>query len=250
MLIAEDVTVGYRDKVVLKSLGVSIDPGQITVLVGPNGSGKSTLLRCLAGALRPSKGRVTVAGKDLYHLTAREAASQIAYVPQETSMPFAFTVAELVSLAESTGGRDAVREAIEVMDLTELAESPLNSLSGGEQQRAAVARGLAQQSPCLLLDEPTAHLDILYQSFLLQALRRRSRETGAVVVVVLHDLVLSVRYADRVILLNSGNIESSGAVHEVINEALLEKVYKVPVAIQRQDTRITSILPIDDLTLS
>lgn len=251
MLKAESITVGYKNKAVLSSLTMVAEPGSITVLVGPNGSGKSTLLRCLAGALRPSSGRITISGKDLYRMSANRAAHEIAYVSQETAMPFAFTVGELVSLANRAGGGQAAsKEAVAMLDLEMLEASALNSLSGGEQQRAAIARGLAQQTPYLLLDEPTAHLDLRYQAALFRMLRKRSRDSGSAIVVVLHDLTLAARCADNIILLNNGIVEKQGAVADVITEELLERVYRVPVTIRRQGSEIVAVAPADNLTFT
>jgi iron complex transport system ATP-binding protein len=250
MVQAKDITAGYRDRVVLSSLSMQAEPAQLTILVGPNGSGKSTLLRCLAGGLRPSSGKVTVGTEDLYRLSAKQASRKIAYVAQETAMPFAFTARELVLLAGGGGKRDAADEAIALMDLESLADTALNSLSGGEQQRAAIARGLAQRTPCLLLDEPTAHLDLRYQAVLFQALRRRAHETGCAVIVVLHDLTLAIRNAHKIILLNQGLIEAYGSVGHVITEEVLERVYNVPVRIERRDSRIIAVTPAEDLTFS
>ncbi|MES2463781.1 MAG: ABC transporter ATP-binding protein [Armatimonadota bacterium] len=252
MLRAENITVGYREKPVIPSLSMTAEPGQITVLVGPNGSGKSTLLRCLARSLRPSSGSVSLSGQDIYRLSAGQAARQIAYVSQDTTAPFAFTVKEMVLLAKGGGGSlSSAEEAMHVLDLDNLADSALTALSGGEQQRAAIARGLAQQTPCLLLDEPTAHLDLRYQSALFRALRRRARDFNGIVVVVVHDLVLAVRNADKIILLNNGVLEASGTVWEVITQDVLERIYKVPIRIVRKDSEIVSVLPdADDLTFS
>jgi iron complex transport system ATP-binding protein len=251
MLDAENITVGYKNKVVLVSLSLSIFPGKLTVLAGPNGSGKSTLLRCLAGALPPQQGKVILEGKDLYRLPVRTTSRQIAYVSQETAMPFAFTVKELVDLADGVGGTpESIRRAIELLQLENIAPRALDALSGGEQQRAAIARGLAQQTPCLLLDEPTAHLDLRYQAALFQALGNRCREEGATVVVVLHDLSLAVRHADQIVLLNKGRIVGNGPVAEVMREDTLAQVYQIPVRIRRDGAEIVAVTPADDLTFS
>lgn len=166
-------------------------------------------------------------------------------------MPFAFTVAELVSLAMASWGDEAVTEntaseVMSVLDLEPLAHSALNTLSGGEQQRATIARGLTQRTGCLLLDEPTAHLDLRYQAALFGLLRKRCRESGATIVVVLHDLALAARYADRVILLHQGRVAGAGPVAEVFTEALLQSVYGVPLAIRWENERVTSVAPSGD----
>ena len=251
MLEAENITVGYGQRVVLSGLSLAIEPGRVTAFIGPNGSGKSTLLRCLAGALRPSKGSIMLGGSNLYHMAARQSARLITYVPQETPMPFAFTVAELVSLAMASGGDETVTEntaseVMSVLDLEPLAHSALNTLSGGEQQRATIARGLTQRTDCLLLDEPTAHLDLRYQAALFGLLRKRCRESGATIVVVLHDLALAARHADRVILLYQGRVAGAGPVAEVFTEVLLQSVYGVPLAIRWENERVTSVAPSGD----
>lgn len=251
LLTASGITVGFGARTVLSSVDVDIEPGSITVFVGPNGSGKTTLLRCLAGALRPWKGNVTIGEDDVYRLPSRKAASVIAYVAQETQMPFAFTVGELVGLSGGTGGnREDVEEAMVLMDLGDLRNSALNSLSGGEQQRAAIALGLARQTPCLLLDEPTAHLDLRHQSSLFQALRLRARASRTAVVIVLHDLVQAARYADKMVLLCHGQVAKQGAVQEVITTENIEKVYRTRVRVWRDISGIVAVTPADDLTFS
>ena len=137
-------------------------------------------------------------------------------------------------------------EAMSVLDLEPLAQSALNTLSSGEQQRATIARGLVQGSDCLLLDEPTAHLDLRYQAALFRLLRRRCSESGATIVVVLHDLALAARYADEVILLHKGRVAGVGSVSEVFTNELLQSVYDLPLSVNWDNGKVMSIVPFGD----
>jgi len=239
---AENIVVRFGRREAVRSAGCAIVPGAVTVLIGPNGSGKSTLLRCLAGALTPSSGIVRLDGEELLRLRPVVRASHIAFVPQNSPVGFDFTVGELVRLGADTpppphnngvSGRRSPREraahALAVLDLTHLAARSLLALSGGEQQRAAIARAVAQDTPYLLLDEPTAHLDLRHQSAVLGLLRRRARDDRRGVLVVLHDLNLAAAFADTLVLLDQGRVVASGTPADVLLSSLLGPVYQTEV---------------------
>lgn len=238
---ARSVFVGYGGTPILRDAACRIAAGNITVLVGPNGSGKSTLLRCLARGLTPQAGSILLDGQDLYALRPRRAAERLAYVPQENSAGFDFTVRELVALgAEAGPARDGTRslrqqieQALGDLDLEALAGRSLLTLSGGERQRAFIARALAQDTDFLLLDEPTAHLDLRHQQRLLQRLRQAAREGGKAVLIVLHDLNLAARWADAVLLLGEGRIVAAGTPTVVLTPERLRAIYQTNVYVPR-----------------
>lgn len=256
MLICHDLSFAYRRRAVLRDINLAAAAGQVTALVGPNGSGKSTLLRCIAGALRSDVGRITFNDTNLLRLSARERSRLIAYVPQNNLAPFAFTVAELVGLGSAVSrtlppeshkqsdGQRRVQAALEQMELGGYEHRALPTLSGGEQQRAAVARALAQETPCLLLDEPTAHLDVRHQTRLLQTARHAARNENRVVLVVLHDLNLAALWADNVAVLHQGRIVAQGTTDSVLLPAVLEPVYQI--AFRTTNQHQTLLLPVPE----
>ena len=245
-LSAEAVSAGYHPRFpVLHGVSLHVKRGEVTALIGPNGSGKSTLLRVLGGALKPSAGTAAVDEQNVYRTSARDLARQIAFVPQDNPAPFAFTVQELVELGANAGVSDTenkktgnahggVQAALAVFDLGDFARRSLTNLSGGERQRAALARAWAQNTPFLLLDEPTAHLDLRHQSLLLGAVRRAAGEENRGVLLVLHDLNLAGACADTVFLLNKGHIAASGAAGEVLQAAVLEPVYQTALHVKQE----------------
>lgn len=253
-LAAEAIWAGYGSALpALRNVSCQVACGTVTVLVGPNGSGKSTLLRCLAHALAPRQGRVVVDGHDLRALRPAALAALIAFVPQTVPPPFAFSVRELVGLSARVQP-DALQSALRDLDLEPLAEHSLPHLSGGQLQRAFLARALAQNTPFLLLDEPLAHLDLRHQVRLLDRLRALTRSENKAVLLVLHDLNLAARCADRVVLLDNGEIAAQGGVADVFQQAILTTVYQTPIFVSF-DARsgrpfVSPAAPDQDLTFS
>lgn len=232
MLSAENLDASHRGRRVLHDIVAAVEPGNLVVLLGPNASGKSTLLRSLAGIHRPENGRLSVNKLELSRLSAAELARRISYVPQENLMAFAYTVGELVGLG-GAGGR--VAEALTELDLNGLEKRSVLTLSGGERQRAAIARAVAQNADFLLLDEPTAHLDLRHQKSLFDLLIRLVRDEKKGVLVALHDLNLAAAYADRIILLKEGRIVASGTPAVALTAEILAEVYGIPISIQFDD---------------
>ena len=231
MLTAQNITVRHGKKIALQNVGIVVHQGEILALVGPNGSGKTTLLRVLSGNLIPNDGQITWENRPLGQIPARERAQILAFVPQETAMPFSYSVEECVALGEAS--REAREEAIALMELESFRHTPLPHLSGGERQRASIARGLAQKTPYLLLDEPTAHLDLRYQDRLFTFLKEHTRKptvskNNLGVVLVLHDLASARRVADRFIVLDKGEVHSMGGAKDVLTSEMLESVYGIP----------------------
>lgn len=248
---AEGVTVVYdsggREIVALSAFGLALRPGELLGLVGPNGSGKTTLIRALTGVVRPSAGRVRLCGRDVAALSQAEIARLAAVVPQDPVLPPAFNSFDCVlmgrtphlRLLQQEGAHDVevARRAMLATDTWDFAGRPVGELSGGERQRVVVARALAQETPVLLLDEPTAHLDIGHQGAVLGLMRGFARRdgpggsAGKAVLAVVHDLTLAAHYCDRLIVLSAGRVSAEGAPADVLRPELLREVYGVPVTV-------------------
>jgi iron complex transport system ATP-binding protein len=232
----------YDSQPVLEGITLELGDGEILALVGPNGSGKSTLLRNIAGILRPTRGAIYLDCKFIARLTPRELARLLGAVEQERHVGFDFTVRELVELGrlphlgrlERLGPKDydAVQRAMELTHLEEFADRPISTLSGGERQRAFLAIALAQEPKALLLDEPTAHLDINYQLEIMEIIRERAN-AGLTVIMALHDLNLAAHYADRMALLHRGRILALGRPEEVLTPERIKEAFGVEVAVAR-----------------
>lgn len=218
----------------LDGVDLVAEPRSWTAVVGPNGAGKSTLLRCVAGVL-PHDGSVLVDGNGVESLKARERAREIGYAPQVPVLPEAVTVAEYVLLGRTPyrsllagprrEDREVVQGALERLDLAGLAGRALRTLSGGERQRAVLARALAQQPRLLLLDEPTAALDLGHAQNVLELLDELRREQGLTVVTTIHDLVLAAQYADQLVLLAGGRVAAAGRPEDVLTSEALAAHY-------------------------
>jgi ABC-type cobalamin/Fe3+-siderophores transport system ATPase subunit len=233
-------TAGKHSLVALRDVSLDVARGELVGLVGPNGSGKTTLIRAVTKVVHPVSGEIRIAGDEVTTLSQVEIARRIAVVPQEPLLPEAFTALECVlmgrtphlRLLENEGARDfeAARTAMQRTDTWELAERPVGQLSGGERQRVVVARALAQETPLLLLDEPTAHLDIGHQASVLGLMRTLCRGEGKAVLAVVHDLTLAAAYCDRMVLLRpGGSVAADGSAGEILRPELLSDVYQAQV---------------------
>ncbi|MEW2388359.1 heme ABC transporter ATP-binding protein [Streptomyces venezuelae] len=219
-------------------VSLAVRAGEVLALVGPNGAGKSTLLAALAADLPPAEGVVRVCGRPAADWPAPDLALRRAVLPQSATLSFPFPVEDVVRMGRApwAGTRPAddddriVRESMAATEVTEFAARPFSALSGGERARVALARVLAQRAPLLLLDEPTAALDLRHQELVLRICRERAA-AGDAVVVVLHDLGLAAAYADRVAVLRGGTVAAEGAPGDVFEEALLSEVYRQPVEV-------------------
>ena len=235
---AQDVTLSFGPVGVLDGVDVEARAGEVLALVGPNGAGKSTLLAVLAGDLEPTRGTVHIDGAPLSEWSTVELAMRRAVLLQQVGLSFPFNVVQAVRMGRAPwAGLDAeelddeiVYDAMVDTDVLQFADRVFMSLSGGERARAALARVLAQQAPVLLLDEPTAALDIRHQEQVLD-LARRQAERGDAVVVVLHDLGLAAAHADRVVVLSHGGVAAQGPPEVVMTEELLGDVYECEVDI-------------------
>lgn len=227
---------GYGDRTVLRGVDFSLDAGEVVALVGPNGAGKSTLLHALLGLIPKRRGRVRVGGLAIETLRRRDIARRIAFVPQESRTNFAFTVRELVAMGRTPYlGRfrpereldtAAVDHALEVTETRGFEGRIVAELSGGERQRVHLARAIAQTTDVLLLDEPTANLDLEHQLEVLDLVRKLAG-TGKAAAVALHDLSLAARYADRLVVLADGRVVASGKPESVLTETLLSRWFHV-----------------------
>ncbi|WP_455711385.1 heme ABC transporter ATP-binding protein [Streptomyces hirsutus] len=233
----EGLSVRLGTREVLAGVDVAVRAGELLALVGPNGAGKSTLLSVLAADLPPTSGAVRIHGRPASAWSAPELALRRSVLPQSASLSFPFTVEEVVrmgrapwSSARPEDDDAAVAEAMAVTEVTGFAARPFSALSGGERARVALARVLAQRAPLLMLDEPTAALDLRHQELVLRLCRERAL-AGDAVVVVLHDLGLAAAYATRVAILRAGEVAADGPPDEVFSERLLSEVYDQPVEV-------------------
>ena len=246
VLCAQGVTFRYPrgDADAVAGVDLDVARGEIVALLGPNGSGKSTLLRLLLGSLRPDAGTIELMGRPLADWPRRDMARAAGVVTQSEEMAFPLTVRELVAMGryphlgawrrEGPADRAAIARALDRCGLTALAARPVLELSGGERQRARVARALAQEPRTLLLDEPTASLDIAYEMALFDLLAEL-RADGVTVIIVTHNLNIAARYADRLVLLDHGRVAAAGPPADVLTRDIVERVYHWPVAIRHED---------------
>ncbi len=233
---AESVGVDLEGSTVLDDVTIDVRAGEVLVLVGPNGAGKSTLLGVLSGERRPSRGTVTVDGREIGGIRHAELARMRSVLTQDNQVSFPFRVIEVVAMgrapwARTVEGRDdiaAVRDAMDAADVSHLADRRYTALSGGERARVSLARVLAQRSRILFLDEPTAALDLRHQEDVMRMARALATQ-GCAVIVVLHDLSLASAYADRLALVSGGRLEALGSPAEVLTEERVERVYGLPV---------------------
>jgi iron complex transport system ATP-binding protein len=228
-----DLVCGYHGHPVLKGVSFQIAAGEVVALLGPNGTGKSTLLHTLSKTLPPIGGEARLSGADVRKLSYREVAQRVGFVPQEEPTPYPFSVREVVAMGRlpiSRGifdrdeDRQATDAALAEADCVDLQDRPITELSGGEKQRALVARALAQGALTLLMDEPTSHLDIAHQLAVAAIVRRHAQRGGAVLAAV-HDLNLAATMATRGILLANGGIALDAPMTDVLRSDLLEATY-------------------------
>jgi iron complex transport system ATP-binding protein len=241
MLSIDGVTIRYEARTVLRGISLDVHAGEVLALIGPNGVGKSTLLRACGGTLRPIGGRVLIDGQDVQRLRVEERARLIAVVPQAIRLPETFSVSETVLMGrtpylgwlgrESEADRSAVQAALERTCTVDLAARLIGELSGGEQQRVLIARALAQSARTLLLDEPTAHLDLKHQASVLSLVGDLAHAENYAVLIALHDLNLAAQYADRVALLSNGTVAASGTPEEVLTEENLSPAYGLRITV-------------------
>lgn len=234
---SKDLSLAYDSNTIIKDLSLSVTAGEITALVGPNGCGKSTFLRGLARLLKPQSGEVLLDGKAIHSLPTKQLAKQLGILPQGPVAPEGLTVYELVAQGRyphqgffqqwSHEDETATQEAIAITNMIEFSDRPLDKLSGGQKQRAWIAMTLAQNTPILLLDEPTTFLDIGYQLEVMELIERLNRERNMTILLVLHDLNQAARFSHRMIVLNDGQVVADGAPIDVLSAELIARIFHV-----------------------
>ena len=233
----QNVTFAYDRQAVLKSLSLAVESNSFWAIVGPNGSGKSTFLNLLCGQLKPQQGTVHVEGKAASSFSSRQLARVISMVRQEFVPVFGFSVRQTVMMArfyrqasvlfESSEDFEAVDVALTATDTMSFADRPLGHLSGGERQRVFIARALAQETPILLLDEPTSHLDLKHQVRIFDLLKQMQAEQGKTIIMVTHDINMACQYCDRVLLLGADGNYFQGGPDEVLHTRRIEEFFHV-----------------------
>lgn len=238
---ADALTLGYDGKIISQNLSVSIPDGEFTVIVGPNACGKSTLLRALSRLLKPQAGQVILDGKNIASIDTRQVARHLGLLPQSSQAPDGISVLDLVARGRyphqkllqqwTPADKLAVSNAMQATGVSELADRSVDALSGGQRQRVWIAMVLAQQTPLLLLDEPTTYLDIAHQIDLLELFSNLNQQHNHTLVAVLHDLNHACRYATHIIAMRDGQIVTQGHPREVITADLVEQVFGMPCLI-------------------
>ena len=253
MLKIQNLTVNYGARRILHDVSFDVQSGEVLALIGPNGAGKSTLIRAASGVI-PYLGHVRTNSDDFAALRPMQRARYIATVPQAVSMPPAYTVWETVLFGRtpylgflgqpSQKDEEIARQSLQRVSALPFADRRVGELSGGEQQRILLARALCQSTPILLLDEPTAHLDLQYQVSLLALVSELAHRDNLAVLIALHDLNLAAHYADRVALMVAGNIKALGKPRDVLQPELIADAYCLPVqVVQHPFLDIPLVLP-------
>lgn len=244
MLSIKNIVCGYPSGFTLENISFEVKRKEFLGIVGPNGSGKTTLLKAITKLLQPLEGEIILEGKNIEDMDFKEISEKIAVVPQTFNIELDMSVEEFVSLGriphrkafqflETKFDEEIVQDAMRLTETIELKERAINNLSGGENQRVAIARALAQKPQLLLLDEPTAHLDIGHQVRLLDLLKKLNRDNLLTVIAIFHDLNLASEYCDRLLLLKDGKVHSIGIPEEVLTYQILEEVYNTLVVVQK-----------------
>ncbi len=247
----QKVGLRYGERAILHDITLGFAPGTLTALVGPNGAGKSTLLAVAAGDVAADAGQVILHDQPIAHWKAKALARERAVMPQDHAVRFAFTVEEVVAMGRLPHPADPARDAaliessLDKAEMQGLRTREVRTLSGGEAARATFARVLTQDTPLLLLDEPTAALDLRHQERTLRAVRDLANN-GACVIVVVHDLNLAAGYADRIVLLEQGRVAADGTPDEVLTREHIERVYHQPVLVLRHPQRDVPLVVVAD----
>ena len=255
MIQVKDLQFAYNGCTLLKGLNLQVKEGELHGIIGPNGAGKSTLLRLIAGLLKPASGSILLENKPAETYTPKEKAKILSFVFQENYTGFPFTVREMVLMgrhphqttvmSDSREDQKIADECLDLMGMSDYRDREFRSLSGGEKQRAAIASVLAQQTPVILFDEPTAYTDIHFQSEIYSLVHRITREKKLTSLVVTHDINLASLYCDKVSVLTKGEIPASGPPNEVLTEEILTQTYNSALkVINHPDENVPLVIPI------
>jgi len=241
VLEVSDLSAGYGEKIVLRDISFTLKKGELVCLIGPNGSGKTTLIRAIGGFADVLHGEILLNGGSLLKMSLRERAKKIAVVPQNTYLEFPYRAYDVVMMGrmpyisrfrgETRDDADAVREAMEMTGTYELRERRIGELSGGERQRVIIARALAQKPEILLMDEPTAHLDINYQIEIFSLMKKLTNSAG--ILCSIHDVNLAAEFADRILMMYQGRIVAEGSPEDVITEENIRRVFRIEMRVSR-----------------
>jgi len=237
-----DLCAGYGNGNIIHNINFSLNKGEFLCILGRNGSGKSTLIKAVQGLLKDLSGEVKVNGRDLLSLKPREIARLVAYVPQLFSLSFAFTVIEIILMGRyihqekftgaSSKDMNIIRDIMDLTEVSHLREKKIAHLSGGERQRVFIARALAQDTPLLFLDEPSAHLDISYQVEIYQILKRLQKEKEKTILSAEHNINLAIPYSQRLLFLKEGSIHSLGSPSDLVTEQKILEVFQADVMVR------------------
>jgi iron complex transport system ATP-binding protein len=242
----QDIEFSYASVPILKDVCIELAASEMLSVVGPNGAGKSTLIRCIDKILKPQRGIILLDERDIKELRLMELAKKIGYIPQSVSQVFPATVFDAVLMGRRPhlGWRatekdtDKVLETLHLLHIEDLAMREINELSGGQLQKVFIARALAQDPDVLLLDEPTSNLDIKHQLEVMSIIERIVKEKGISAIMAIHDLNLAARYADRIIMMNSGKIVSAGDPASVLTRDNIKRVYGVEANVNYNDGKL------------
>lgn len=251
---AKGITFGYEQgRNVFAGLSLSLRPGMLYALMGGNGSGKTTVLRCLAGLLSGFSGAITLEGTSIRELGRNACARMMSIVPQEHTVIFPYLVRNMVLMGRAPhigtfdqpgrADREIAEKAMEAVGILHLADKLYSKISGGERQLVLIARALAQETPVMILDEPTSHLDFRNQALIFTILRNLVRERGLLVITAIHDPNHALHFSDEVLILHEGRILMSGPPEAVITRETIARVYQVEVDEMRQNGRICGVVP-------
>ena len=242
MLTIKEITCGYTEKNILHDVSLHVSNGEFFGIIGPNGSGKTTLLRAISNILEPKHGEILFEDENILKMNFKELAKQVAVVPQTFELSH-ITVEEFVLLGriphfsplqffETKKDLDIAKKSMEMTDTYQLKDKLMDEISGGERQLALIAKALTQEPKLILLDEPTAHLDISHQVIIMDLLKNLNKKLNLTVIMVLHDLNLASEYCDRLALINEGRIRQSGIPKEVLDYKIIEEVYNTVVVVE------------------
>ena len=239
----QDITAGYGNGDIIKNISFSLNKGEFLSVLGRNGSGKSTMIKAIQGLLKDISGKILVDGKEMLSYKPRELAQKMAYVPQLFEVSFEFTVEEIILMGryvhqgKFTGitaeDKGIIEEIMDLTEITRLKDKIIAHLSGGERQRVFIARALAQDTPLLFLDEPSAHLDINYQVEIYQILKRLQEEKNKTILTAEHNINLAVPYSQRLLFLKNGRIHSLGSPIELITKQNIQEVFHTDVDVRK-----------------
>lgn len=240
-----DLVVKYGEKIAVDNISLDVLDGEILTLIGPNGSGKSTLIKAISRIMKSYKGKILFNNKDIFSIDTKKLARDMAILPQEKDVSMDITVKELVSYGRhphigfgkrlNSNDKEIIDWALEQTGMIEFRDRDIMSLSGGERQRAWISMALAQKPKVLIMDEPTTYLDISYQLEVLELVKELNRKLKLTVIMVLHDLNQAMRYSDRILVLNKGEIYGYGSPEDIIKPHLFEEVFKIHAHIYKDE---------------